>query len=258
MMLLAIMIMPIDLIFYRLKDSCTNTVQQLLSGLVILGIYVGAIMLGSYRGFLFYELSRYSAAVNVTNSIIDTFPEHSYTIVSPTEELYPVIQYGWHEELLTFIEESEQGDYTIPTENVFIYIEKRPLIYAQRHFFDGPFWLGEEKYSSQFLRHSGRAVSKSPEIKKIQISEAEAQKDLPEAYNPWLLYKKAESRVIIESKAFEWCQRFMEKYPSAMNVFYEDDDFVCYFFKQDINDSLYMALLYFKKMNPQGKWKDTI
>lgn len=239
MMLLAIMIMPIDLIFYRLKDSCTNTVQQLLSGLVILGIYVGAIMLGSYRGFLFYELSRYSSAVNVTNSIIDTFPEHSYTIVSPTEELYPVIQYGWHEELLTFIEESEQGDYTIPTENVFIYIEKRPLIYAQRHFFDGPFWLGEEKYSSQFLRHSGRAVSKSPEIKKIQISEAEAQKDLPEAYNPWLLYKKAESRVIIESKAFEWCQRFMEKYPSAMNVFYEDDDFVCYFFKQDINDSLY-------------------
>lgn len=87
----------------------------------------------------------------MTNSIIDTFPEHSYTIVSPTEELYPVIQYGWHEELLTFIEESEQGDYTIPTENVFIYIEKRPLIYAQRHFFDGPFWLGKKSIPHNFL-----------------------------------------------------------------------------------------------------------
>ena len=196
-------------------------------------------MLGSYRGFLFYELSRYSAAVNVTNSIIDTFPEHSYTIVSPTEELYPVIQYGWHEELLTFINKCEEGDYTIPTENVFIYIEKKPLDYAQYHFFRGPSWIGEEKYSAQVHRDSKKAVSQSPEIKSTQISKAEAQKDLPEVYNAWVIYKQVENRVILESKAFEWCQRFMEKYPSAMNVFYEDDDFVCYFFKQDINDSLY-------------------
>ena len=54
----------------------------------------------------------------MTNSIIDTFPQHSYTIVSPTDELYPVVQYGWHEELLTFINKCEEGDYTIPTENV--------------------------------------------------------------------------------------------------------------------------------------------
>ena len=86
MMLLAIMIMPIDLVFYRLKDSCTNTVQQLLSGLVILGIYVGAIMLGSYRGFLFYELSRYNSVVEVTNSIIREFPQYSYTIVAQQHE----------------------------------------------------------------------------------------------------------------------------------------------------------------------------
>ena len=239
MMLLAIMIMPIDLVFYKLKDSCTNMVQQLLSVLVIVGIYVGAIMLGSYRGFLFYELSRYNSTVNVTNSIIDTFPQHSYTIVSPTDELYPVVQYGWHEELLTFINKCEEGDYTIPTENVFIYIEKKPLDYAQYHFFRGPSWIGEEKYSAQVHRDSKKVVSQSPEIKSTQISKAEAQKDLPEVYNAWVIYKQVENRVILESKAFEWCQRFMEKYPSAMNVFYEDDDFVCYFFKQDINDSLY-------------------
>lgn len=239
MMLLAVMIMPMDLIFYQSKDFCKNVVQQILSALVIMGIYVGAVTFGFYRGFLFYELSRYHSAVNVTNSIIDTFPEHSYTIVSPTDELYSIVQYGWHEELLTFMEKCEEEDYTLPTENVFIYIEKRPIDYAQYHFFRGSSWIGDEKYPIQFLRHSDKTVSQSPEIKKAQISKEEVQKDLPEVYSPWLIYKQVENRVILESKAYDWCQRFIDKYPSVMKTFYEDDDFVCYFFKQDVYDSLY-------------------
>ncbi len=238
MMLLAVMIMPVDLIFYGLRNFRTNAFRQFLSVLVIVGIYAGSVMLGFYRGFLYCELTKYSSTADVTSSIIDSFPEHTYTIVSPTDELYPVTQYGWHEELLTFIKKSQEGAYTLPTEHVFIYIEKRPIVYAQHLFFQGPSWLGSKKYISYFLEDI-LPVSQSPEIKNARISKEEAQKDLPETEDLWSIYTEVENRVILESKAFDWCQRFMERYPSVMDVFYEDDDFVCYFFKQDSSSLLY-------------------
>ena len=43
----------------------------------------------------------------------------------------------------------------------------------------------------------------------------------------------AENRIILESKVYEWCQRFAPEHPSVLNVYYEDDDFVCYYFRQD-------------------------
>ena len=48
----------------------------------------------------------------------------------------------------------------------------------------------------------------------------------------WGLYMSG--RTILESKAYEWCQRFAQKYPSELKVYYEDNDFICYYFKQDV------------------------
>ncbi len=99
MMVLAVTVMPVDAVFSLLQRFCSDLVLKRASGVVILGIYAGALLLGNYRGFLFYELTRYNSTVKVTDSIIDTFPKKSYTIVAPTDELYPVILDGWHEEL---------------------------------------------------------------------------------------------------------------------------------------------------------------
>ena len=51
-------------------------------------IYVGTRQLGIFHGYLYYELTRYNAAVMVTRTSRDKFPENSYTIVSTTDELY--------------------------------------------------------------------------------------------------------------------------------------------------------------------------
>ena len=51
--------------------------------------------------------------------------------------------------------------------------------------------------------------------------------------NSWWIYTQLESRTILESKAYEWCQRFAQLYPYEMNIYYEDDDFVCYYFRQE-------------------------
>jgi len=199
---------------------------------------VFAMLTGNYRGFLFYELSRYNSAVEVTNSIIEEFPQYSYTIVAPTDELYPVNLYGWHEELQMFVEKCSDTEYTLPSEYVFIYVEKKPLLYAQAHFFEGPFWMGEEKYSEIYWKKYSKkfpdsGASQAPEIKTSEISEDAAQSDIVESENEWFSYKQLENRTILESKAYECCQRFGETYPQAMKAYYEDDDFVCYYYRQN-------------------------
>ena len=93
-------------------------------------IYVGTRQLGIFHGYLYYELTRYNAAVMVTQDITDKFPENSYTIVSTTDELYQVIEQGRHEELLTFLNRVNGSGYTLPTEYIFVYVEKRPIQYA--------------------------------------------------------------------------------------------------------------------------------
>lgn len=238
LMILAVMVMPADVFFSWLAGFCSEAVLKTASVISTAGIYVFTILLGNYHGFLFYELSRYNSTVKVTNSIIDTFPQYSYTIVAPTDELYPISEYGWHEELQAFVEKSAGTDYSLPSEYVFIYVEKKPLLYAQAHFFEGPFWLGEEKYCdiywekySQKFPHSG--ASQAPEIKSSEVSETAAQSEMPRIYNAWFPYTRLENRTILESKAYDWCSRFAELYPHTMKVYYEDDDFVCYYFRQE-------------------------
>lgn len=243
-MVLAVMAMPFDLVVFSLARFFNDLSLRILSLLSVLGVYGLSIATGSFRGFLFYELSRYNSAAMVTDSIISTFPHHSYTIVSPTDELYPVIQYGWHEELLRFVEKCSEENYVIPSEYVFIYVEKKPLLYAQSHFFQGPSWLGEEKYLEPFwkmysVKYPDNEASQAPEIIAGQVSEEAADRDLPEYENAWSMYLQLENRTIIESKAYDWCQKFSEKHPSVLDVYYEDDSFVCYYFRQNAGEQLY-------------------
>ena len=247
MMVLAVTMMPMDVLFSILELFCRKCILKAVSALSVLGIYGGALLMGNYRGFLFYELVKYSSAVSVTESIVDTFPRHSYTIVSPTDEIYSIIGQGWHEELLTFVEKCESEEYTLPSEYVFVYVEKRPLLYAQCYFLQGSSWLGSEKYLEPYWniyskKYPDGGASQSPEVIASETSEKEAGKKIPEYTNPWLKYTKLGSRTILESKAYEWCRHFSELYPFEMNVYYEDEDFVCYYFRQDTASLYNLAL----------------
>lgn len=224
---IAVIFMPVDMLFSLLALFCRDAFLQILSLLSAVGICASTILLGCYHGYLYYELTRYNAAVMVTNSIIETLPRYTYTIVSPTDEMYQTILYGWHEELLSFLERSTDETYMLPTEYVFIYVEKRPIRYAQNHFFSGPPWLALEK--DQY----DTSASRCPAIDAAEISQEAAQKEIMRFSNSWWIYTQLESRTILESKAYEWCQRFAALYPYEMNVYYEDDDFVCYYFRQE-------------------------
>lgn len=238
-MILAVLMMPIDVLFSLLMSICTELRFRLLSVFIVIGIYPGTMIAGCFRGFLYYELSRYNSVSELTSLITETFPEYTYTIVAPTDELYLVCQYGWHEELLTFVEKCNAEEaYSVPSKYVFIYVEKKPLHYAQNYFFEGPFWMGKKKYTAISKQLDTEGTSQAPEILASRISETALQKNL-EYSTPWMAYLEPDNRTILESKAYDWCQRFQDVYPEVMDVFYEDDDFVCYYFRQAGDELLY-------------------
>ncbi len=230
MLLLTVMVMPADMIFTLLSVFCSETVMHALSVFTTIGICYVTIAIGNYHGFLCQYMIRYNAAVMVTESIIDNFPKYKYTIVSPTDELYQVIEYGRHEELLTFIEEIQKKNYTLPTEYVFLFVEKKPIQYAQLHFLDGPSWLGSTKYTERYP-----SISVHPDVAAQEISEEAALKDIILYDLTSDSYKNIESRTVLESKFYLWCQNFSKLHPFEVHVYYEDENFVCYYFRQNPN-----------------------
>ena len=94
----------------------------------VLAIYAGTNYFGVFHGYLYYELTRYNSAVELTNKIMDDYPQYSYTIISTTEEMYQSIEEARHEEILEFYNRSKQEDYYIPTEYLFFYIEKNTYL----------------------------------------------------------------------------------------------------------------------------------
>lgn len=250
MLLLAVAAMPLDVLFLALAVIFRDSVLQGLSVWTVAGICGATVATGNYHGYLYDEVSRYEAAVMVTDSIIRTLPAHTYTVVSPTDDRSQVLGYGYHEELQDFVRGMEDENYRIPTEYVYIYVEKKPIQYGQFCFYDGPAWLAEDKYPELFddpavpqgsaaweERYPGvPGVSRCSGITVSEVSEQAAGGEVNYAYiNPWSAYKNFDNRTILESRAYYWCQDYMQSHPWEMQVYYEDENFVCYCLKQDIS-----------------------
>ena len=154
----------------------------------------------------------------------------TFTIVSPVDDLYHSIEYGFHEELVQFANDCVEKDYTLPTEYVFIFYEKRPLKYAQFNFFMGPSWIAEDKYCDFYDTDLGSRYpnyirsTASPEIAvgpfyKFPVSS--------KSYKDWL------TRTVLESRMLKWVDDFNNLYPNELHVYYEDENFICYYFRQN-------------------------
>ena len=226
----AVMVVPFDILFFAMDKKLPVLVNEICAGIVTLAIYIVVIATGSLHGYLYTEFTRYNQAVSVSESIISDMEKGNFTIVSPVEEIYHVIEYGYHEELVYFINECVEKDYTLPTEYVFLFFEKHPLKYAQFNFFSGPGWLAKEKYS-EYYDNSIRSVypyhiasTASPEIATGVFYKFPIVSD---AYAEWI------TRTVLESRLLKWVNDFQNLYPTELHVYYEDEDFVCYYFRQN-------------------------
>lgn len=228
LLILGAMMIFIDLLMSVAMPRMPEVVVRAVPILCVAAIYLGTIATGTFHGYLYYELTRYNAAVMVTYSITNRLPEGSFTVVSTVDELYQLNQYGYHEEAITFVNSSDDEEYTLPSEHVFIYVEKKPLEYAQSHFFTGPKWLAWEKYPVYYETF----VSQCPDIASSQITmDAEAYQG--KFADSSRVYSDLEQRTMLESKLYLWCREFERLYPGELHIYYEDDDFVCYYIRQN-------------------------
>ncbi|MCM1540768.1 MAG: hypothetical protein NC121_05845 [Blautia sp.] len=239
LLIVSVMVIPVDLLFTLIGLVMFKWVMKAAAALGMAGIYLGTMVTGTFHGYLYFELTRHNVAVMTTYSIMESLPEGNFTIVSPVDELYQVIQYGYHEEAVTFINQSLEEDYTLPTEYVFLFIEKKPLQYGQSHFFTGPRWLAWEKYPAYYSSY----VSQCPDITVSEISRELAEENMVPLPNSSKVYSNLRTRTVVESRLYEWCRKFEEMYPNELNVYYEDDDFICFYFKQNIM-RLYQLAIY--------------
>ena len=213
-----------DMLFSLLRPLLRERFLKPLSVIACAGVYAFAQLSGVFHGFTFSNLSRYPVAVELTKEIVQNMPKYQYTIISTTDELYQVIETGYHEEWVDFLDKSRKPSYTIPTPYLFFFIEKHPLAYAHYNFASGPGWLAAEKYAEIF----GSYGKQYPEILHGEVSEEAAAKTLKNEKKRSETASKLGNRIILESKAYAWYQQFSEMYPNEGEVIYEDEDFLCY------------------------------
>lgn len=231
-LLLAMMALPVDELFFLLEKTKVRCLAPQISLAGVLAIYAGSNYFGVYHGYLYYELTRYNSVVELTNKIMDNYPQYSYTIISTTEEFYQSVDDARHEEILDFYNKSRLEDYYIPTKYLFLYIEKHPIYYAQYHFFSGPKWLALDKYT-KYYEYSTAVLSVGDEIEHAEISDEFVGAPLGIMSKASDAYSLIENRKILESEMYYWCQEFKTRLPNEIKVCYEDEDFICYVIKQN-------------------------
>lgn len=240
----------LDIFLVLLGYVAKPWVTKSVSVLAIVGVYITVRMLGMFHGYLYYELTRYPAAVELTKEITQNIPEDKFTIISTTDELYQVIESGYHVEWIDMLENSGKKTYTIPTDYLFFYIEKKPIQYAQSSFASGPSWLAEEEKYVHLWADSG---SQYPYINHGRISDFLA--DQPIAYGR----KKASTannlgnRQILESRAYRWYKLFSEMHPNAGEVIYEDDDILCFCVHQNPYSLYSLGIMPSSNRSPKGE-----
>lgn len=187
----------------------------------------------------YWWLRRYPSAVFVTDKIEKNFPGDRRTIVSMLDEQYQMEE-GAHEELLSFVQGTEgEDEYFLSTEYIFLYVEKHPILRGQVHFLTGPSWLVEDNgtvYEGLWNQ------SQCPEILCENVSRIEAREIC--FYSPEMIenYDDLKLRRAVCSKAYYWCRDFAGRYPAETNIYYEDEDFVCYVIHQNPDVPLNLAL----------------
>jgi len=166
-----------------------------------------------------YSNLQYSLAAEACVKVEEEFPDRTWTIVSPVDELSLLRNSGYHYELWQFITDMEryQEDMylEIPTEYVFFILEKAPIRYNQFRFVGG-------EYELDPLNKADANRVMTSEVLGI------TQKTLVD------YYKNYDNRRTLEAKLACWLEEYAKAFPDQMEVYLEDEQCVVFKFEQDL------------------------
>lgn len=185
------------------------TRNKFISNMLSLVFLIAVVVIG-HKNALFRTSPRNAGrfetngAITCLTNIMHSQKDNTWTIVSANDELRMIDGHGFHFEPITFLQMLRDGkDIRIDTPDVYFYVEKIPLDYASPY------------------ANSGQSVSKEGAARPLPVGTG-------------LTVYKGEKRWIVMSKMQQWAQRFSNMYPYEMQVYYEDDDFVCYHLQQNM------------------------
>lgn len=156
------------------------------------------------------------AIICVTN-ILRENQKNTFNIISANDELRMIEDYGYHVEakelLIQNMGANVENYYAVPSTKVYVFIEKIPSEY-------------DEPYEG-----SGQPVS-----------EESARKPLP--FNAGFNTYKGMNRHVTMSKLYYWAQEFRHMFENEISVYYEDDEFICYEIRQNVDRPFDMSFDY--------------
>lgn len=146
--------------------------------------------------------------------IMQDYQDYTWTVVSPVNNISPILNHGFHYELSDFIKLQENWDkkkeIRIPTEYVFIFIEKKPIVkYGWRFHADDPGIANRES-----------------------IKREDAYKEFAIENEDGFTYRK--ERNILMAKAYYWAKEYKKYFPDEMDIYYEDSELIVYRVKQNV------------------------
>ncbi len=158
-----------------------------------------------------------NGAITCLYNIIHDNEDSTWTIISANDETQMGLDHGWHMESISLLREIEylkpDSQKTIPTKEIYVFIEKIPSNYT--------------------LVYPGSGQS---------ISKKGAAQALPNQGG--IGCYEGEARWIVMSRLYSWAQAFMEQYPNEMQVYYESEDFICYRIEQNMYHLYNLAIDY--------------
>lgn len=156
-----------------------------------------------------------SGTARTNMKIMDEYEDDTWTAVSPVNNISFVMNNGFHYELSEFILAQEnwtpKTEIRIPTEYVFLYVEKRPIIQYGNRFYK---WEYQLKDRPEFTKEDA--------LKELTPSAAEN-------YH----YKRERKRLM--AKAYYWAEEYKEYFPKEIDVYYEDSELIVYRIKQNVH-----------------------
>lgn len=192
-----IYLLPIDFIFRVLPYNFSMGKLSLLICCACPTIIINA---GCYHEFFDFNQTYYNEAEYVLRNIKKSYKKYSYTIVSPTDEYYDVIDHGRHTELSQFVNmiNKNEDKFFFTTDYVFFFIEKLVL---------QDYYYGRVKVDLKYA-----------------LKDFIYMEDVQDYY-----YQRA----VIESKAYFWAKKFHEMYPKNFKVYFENDIYMVYLMEQN-------------------------
>ncbi len=172
------------------------------SVICLVGCVVALVANGLIRNPLEVQGIELNDSMICLNQIMTNEDDFSWTIVSANDENRMANDSGYHYELYGFLDAMEyvgtKGRVRIPTEYVYVFVEKCPVDYYREGYDGSGQYISEEGSNNPLPRGSGLSVYRGR--------------------NRWVLMSRMDA----------WAKQFMKLYPNETNVFYETDDFVCY------------------------------